>query len=93
LDERAIYLLFLSTLAGDASIFLWLTTSADRIDRRRMLLLGALASYRTILTGYANMLLRPNLPWIARSSIRKIDNERVIEPCSRLLALQSPNLQ
>jgi MFS family permease len=42
LDERAIGLLFSFTLAGDAGISLWLTTSADRIGRRRMLLLGAL---------------------------------------------------
>jgi MFS family permease len=30
------------TLAGDAGISLWLTTSADRFGRRRTLLLGAL---------------------------------------------------
>jgi MFS family permease len=42
LDERAAGLLFSFTLAGDAGISLWLTTSADRIGRRRMLLLGAL---------------------------------------------------
>jgi len=42
LDERAVGLLFTLTLAGDAGISLWLTTSADRIGRRRMLLLGAL---------------------------------------------------
>jgi MFS family permease len=41
LNERAIGLLFSFTLAGDAGISLWLTTSADRIGRRRMLLLGA----------------------------------------------------
>ena len=42
LDERGIGLLFTFTLAGDAGISLWLTTSADRLGRRRMLLLGAL---------------------------------------------------
>ncbi len=42
LDERAVGLLFTFTLAGDAGISLWLTTSADRLGRRRMLLLGAL---------------------------------------------------
>ena len=42
LNERAVGLLFTSTLAGDAGISLWLTTSADRIGRRRMLVLGAL---------------------------------------------------
>jgi MFS family permease len=42
LDERGIGLLFSFTLAGDAGISLWLTTSADRLGRRRMLILGAL---------------------------------------------------
>lgn len=35
-------LLLSSTLIGDAAISLWITTSADRIGRRRMLILGAL---------------------------------------------------
>ena len=42
LTERAVGLLFTMTLAGDAGISLWLTTSADRIGRRRMLIAGAL---------------------------------------------------
>ena len=37
----AIGLLFTLTLAGDAGISLWITTIADRVGRRRMLLLGA----------------------------------------------------
>jgi MFS family permease len=41
LREEQIGLLFTLTLAGDAGISLWLTTSADRIGRRRTLLLGA----------------------------------------------------
>jgi MFS family permease len=41
LDERAVGLLFTLTLAGDAGISLWLTTSADRLGRRWMLILGA----------------------------------------------------
>ncbi|MBM4424557.1 MAG: MFS transporter [Chloroflexi bacterium] len=41
LSEQAIGLLFTLTLAGDAGISLWITTSADRIGRRRMLALGA----------------------------------------------------
>src|SRR5512143_551133 len=41
LDERQVGLLFTLTLAGDAGISLWLTTSADRIGRRRTLLAGA----------------------------------------------------
>jgi MFS family permease len=42
LSEKQIGLLFTLTLAGDAGISLWLTTSADRFGRRRTLLLGAL---------------------------------------------------
>jgi MFS family permease len=42
LNEKQIGLLFTLTLAGDAGISLWLTTSADRFGRRRTLLLGAL---------------------------------------------------
>ncbi|HSL43280.1 MAG TPA: MFS transporter [Anaerolineales bacterium] len=42
LTERQIGLLFTLTLAGDALITLWLTTSADRFGRKRTLILGAL---------------------------------------------------
>ncbi|HEX5809181.1 MAG TPA: MFS transporter [Anaerolineales bacterium] len=42
LSEGQIGLLFTLTLAGDALITLWLTTSADRFGRKRTLLLGAL---------------------------------------------------
>jgi MFS family permease len=42
LKENQIGLLFTLTLAGDAGISLWLTTSADRLGRKRTLLIGAL---------------------------------------------------
>jgi MFS family permease len=42
LSERQIGLLFTLTLAGDAGISLWLTTTADRLGRRRTLLVGSL---------------------------------------------------
>ena len=42
LKETQIGLLFTLTLAGDAGISLWLTTSADRFGRRRTLIIGAL---------------------------------------------------
>ena len=42
LTEQQIGLLFTLTLAGDVIISLWLTTSADRVGRKRTLLLGAL---------------------------------------------------
>ncbi|MBI5297912.1 MAG: MFS transporter [Chloroflexi bacterium] len=42
LTEGQIGLLFTLTLAGDAGVSLWLTTTADRFGRRRTLLAGAL---------------------------------------------------
>ncbi len=42
LDEKRIGVLFTLTLAGDAGITLWLTTSADRFGRKRTLVAGAL---------------------------------------------------
>jgi MFS family permease len=42
LTEEQIGLLFTLTLVGDALITLWLTTSADRLGRKRTLILGAL---------------------------------------------------
>ncbi|HTP04116.1 MAG TPA: MFS transporter [Nitrospirota bacterium] len=41
LTEAQIGLIFTLTLAGDAVISLWITTTADRIGRKRMLILGA----------------------------------------------------
>lgn len=41
LSERVIGVLLSLTLLGDTAISLWITTSADRIGRRRMLILGA----------------------------------------------------
>jgi MFS family permease len=42
LSEERIGLLLTLTLLGDTAVSLWLTTSADRIGRRKMLILGAL---------------------------------------------------
>ena len=41
LSSSHIGLLFTMTLFGDAGITLWMTTSADRLGRKKMLLLGA----------------------------------------------------
>jgi len=41
LDEGRIGLLLTLTLVGDTVISLWITTNADRLGRRRMLLVGA----------------------------------------------------
>jgi MFS family permease len=41
MSEKVIGLLFSLTLAGDAGISLWLTTSADRFGRKRTLMIGA----------------------------------------------------
>ena len=40
-DEWRVGLLLSLTLLGDTLVSLWITTSADRIGRKRMLLLGA----------------------------------------------------
>src|SRR5512133_3946304 len=42
LTEGQIGLLLTLTLLGDTAISLWITTTADRIGRRRMLIIGAL---------------------------------------------------
>lgn len=41
LSETEIGLVFSVTLIGDAGVSLWITTTADRLGRRRMLVLGA----------------------------------------------------
>ena len=41
-SEKMVGLLFTLTLAGDAGITLWLTTHADRLGRKKTLLIGAL---------------------------------------------------
>lgn len=41
LGERQVGLMFSMALAGDAGISLWLTTSADSVGRRRILIIGA----------------------------------------------------
>src|SRR5512140_1301653 len=43
LTEQQVGLLFTLTLAGDAGISLWLTTSADRFGRKRTLIIGAIS--------------------------------------------------
>src|SRR5262245_36182151 len=42
LTEAQMGLLMTLALAGDTAVSLWITTTADRIGRRRMLLVGAL---------------------------------------------------
>lgn len=65
LTEGQIGLLFTSTLAGDAGISLWLTTSADRFGRKRTLLLGALLMMGA---GLAFVLTR-NVPFLMIAAI------------------------
>jgi MFS family permease len=45
LREQQIGLLFTLTLAGDAAVTLWLTTTADRFGRRRTLVVGAILMF------------------------------------------------
>jgi MFS family permease len=42
LDEGRVGLLLMLTLLGDTAVSLWITTTADRTGRRRMLVIGAL---------------------------------------------------
>ena len=58
LSEAQIGLLLTVTLAGDAAITLWLTTNADRLGRRRMLVAGAMLM---ILAGIVFVLTRNTL--------------------------------
>lgn len=58
LSEARIGLLLTLTLAGDAAITLWLTTNADRLGRRRMLIAGAMLM---ILAGVVFILTRNTL--------------------------------
>ena len=55
LSESQVGLLLTLTLAGDAVISLWLTTVADRVGRRRMLIIGSLLM---VLAGVVFLLTR-----------------------------------
>jgi MFS family permease len=61
LTGAEIGLLFTFTLAGDAGISLWITTTADRIGRKKMLILGAwlmiMAGVVFSLTGHLALLI------------------------------------
>ena len=71
LSEIQIGLLLTFTLAGDAAITLWLTTNADRLGRRRMLVAGAmlmiLAGVFFILTHNPILLTLAANPWRTQS--------------------------
>lgn len=64
-NEWRMGLLFSLTLAGDAAISLWLTTSADRFGRRRTLLVGAALM---LMAGLAFLLTR-NIVLLAVAAI------------------------
>ncbi len=66
LAESSVGILFSLTLAGDAGITLWLTTSADRLGRRKMLILGSLLM---ILAGTVFLLTRNPILLIAAAII------------------------
>ena len=55
LSESQAGLLLTFTLAGDAAVTLWLTTTADRFGRRRTLIVGALLM---VLAGVVFLLTR-----------------------------------
>jgi len=64
--EIQIGLLLSLTLAGDAGITLWLTTAADRVGRRRILILGALLMF---LAGIAFIVARNPLLLMAAATV------------------------
>lgn len=66
LEESSVGILFSLTLAGDAGITLWLTTSADRLGRRKMLILG---SFLMILAGAVFVLTRNPILLVAAAII------------------------
>ena len=57
--------LFSLTLAGDAAVSLWLTTSADRLGRRRTLQIGALL----MLAAGLVFILTDNIVWLMAAAI------------------------
>src|SRR4030067_61653 len=69
--EQQIGLLFSLTLAGDAGISLWLTTTADRLGRKRTLIVGALlmfgAGVALLVTRNVLLLMAAALLWVLRS--------------------------
>ena len=65
LGGPAIGLLLALTLLGDAAISLWLTTRADRMGRRRMLLVGA----ALMVTGGVAFLLTRRPEWLMLAAI------------------------
>jgi len=66
MSERKIGVLLTCALAGDAAISLWITTSADRIGRRRMLILG---SALMVLAGIAFALTRNPILLVAAAIV------------------------
>ena len=66
LGEQQIGLLFTLTLVGDTAISLWVTTQADRVGRRRMLIIG---SALMLLAGLAFALTKNYLLLILAATI------------------------
>jgi len=86
LSAGEIGLLFTLTLVGDAGITLWITTSADRIGRKRMLLLGAglmlLAGLVFALTGKIVLLIAAAIVGVISPSGNEIGPFLSIEQAS-----------
>jgi MFS family permease len=86
LTVSEIGLLFTLTLVGDAGITLWITTSADRIGRKRMLLLGAglmlLAGLVFALTGKIVLLIAAAIVGVISPSGNEIGPFLSIEQAS-----------
>jgi|GEM_PF-3232566 len=65
LNEYQIGLLLSLTLAGDVAVSLWITTLADRIGRKRMLILGAALM---VSAGAVFVFTKNPIPWCSRIS-------------------------
>ncbi len=66
LTEHEIGLLLTLTLVGDAAVSLWITTHADRVGRRRMLLVGAALM---VLAGVVFASTRASVPLLVAATI------------------------
>ncbi len=65
LGDAVVGALLALTLLGDAGISLWITTRADRVGRRRMLIAGALLMF----AGGAVFLLTQRIEWLVFAAI------------------------
>ena len=88
LSEAQIGLLLTFTLIGDTAISLWLTTNADRIGRKKMLIVGAgLMIFAGILFGLTNnivlLFIAATIGSSAQVEVKSVRFFRLSKPRSR----------